>query len=455
MANDRTLKQPGPQGNARGSGSAEPGPWDSGISEREARRSFALGLFNGAAFRFAEVLVDPPLVLTWFVSQLTTSNLLIGMVAPVGNAGWFLPQIFFSTRIQRMKRKMPAYSLSAVIRTVVWLLLATAVWLVDDFRLLLISFFVLYIVARLAAGPAGLVFFDVVAKTIPARRRGRFFAWRQFLGGVLGLGGGWVVKTVLNHPSLPFPHGHALLFVLYCAVMAPAMAAFIAIREPPGTALTEPVTVGEQLRRGGHLLRSDRVYRRYIAARMALALSGIALPFYGLYAKDVLGAPDGLVGIYVSARVAASLLLNLPWGRVSDERGNRLVMQLLILGNGLIALLALALVGLMGLLQPHPQVHGDWLPYLAMPLFFLHGAVQPAYMLIGNNFLLELVPEAERPLYLGLSSTLVGIVVLISGLGGVVVDLFGFAGLFAMSLGLCLVSYRLTAGLPEPRKVGG
>jgi MFS family permease len=417
------------------------------IPRREVRRSFALNVFNGVAFNLAERLIDPPLVLTWFVSQLTSSNLLIGLVAPLGSAGWFLPQIFVSVRIQRMPRKMPSYALAAVIRTVAWLLLATAVWLVDDPLLLLVAFFVLYAVARVASGLAGLAFFDVMAKTIPAQRRGSLFAWRQFLGGVLGLGAGWIVKMVLNHPALPFPRGHAVLLALYCVVMALALVAFIATREPPGAAVAQPLTVGEQLRRAGRLLCQDRVYRRYMVARLSLAMAGIALPFYGIYAKRVLGAPDGMVGVYVTTRVGAQLLFNLPWGRLSDRWGNRLVMRLSSLGNGLAVLLALALVGVVRLLQPQ----GAWLPYLALFLFFLDGAIWPANALVGSNFLLELVSEAERPLYLGLSNTLVGVVVLLSGLGGLLVDLFGFAVLFSVSLGLCLAGYVLATGLPEPR----
>lgn len=37
------------------------------IPEREVRRNFALNLFNGAIFNFASRLIDPPLILTWFV----------------------------------------------------------------------------------------------------------------------------------------------------------------------------------------------------------------------------------------------------------------------------------------------------------------------------------------------------------------------------------------------------
>ncbi|MBN1954383.1 MAG: hypothetical protein JW900_04950, partial [Anaerolineae bacterium] len=62
------------------------------VQKREGRRSFALNVFNGVAFEFAERLIDPPLVLTWFVGQLTSSNLLVGLVVPLGDAGWFLPQ---------------------------------------------------------------------------------------------------------------------------------------------------------------------------------------------------------------------------------------------------------------------------------------------------------------------------------------------------------------------------
>jgi MFS family permease len=418
------------------------------LPQREIRRSFALGVFNGVAFEFAERLIDPPLILTWFVSQLTTSNLLIGLVAPLGNAGWMLPQIFVSARIQRMPRKMPGYTLAAGIRGLVWLILAAMIWLVRDPRLLLVSFFVLYATARLSAGLGGLVFLDVIAKTIPARRRGGFFAWRQLLGGIMGLAAAWITTFVLGHPDLGFPHGHAMLITIYCAVALPAMAAFIMIREPAGLIVTEQVTAGQQFRRALKLWRINRAFRHYLAVHLTLALASIALPFYVIYAKNVLNAPAGMLGVYMAVRVGAQLLFTLPWGRMSDQRGNRLVLRLSILLRGGMLLLALALVSLVGWLRPQ----GDWLPYLALPLFFLDGVALPTAPLVGSNFLLELAPDAERPLYLGFANTLIGLLVLLSGLlGGLVVDGVGFGGLFLCTLGLCLLALGWTVGLPEPR----
>lgn len=417
------------------------------LPKQEVRRSFALNVLNGAAFQFAERLIDPPLVLTWFVAELTSSNLLRGLVVPLSTAGWFLPQILMSGRLQSMERKMPGYTLTAVIRVVAWSILAATVWLVNEPLVLLVSFFALYTIARLTSGLGGLSFFDVTAKTVPAERRGSLFAWRQFLGGLLGLGAGWIVKQVVNSPTLPFPRDFGLLFGLYVLVTGPAMAAFVAIHEPPGSNRHRPVTLRQQLKRAFQALGADRVYRRHTAARLTLALADLALPFYLIYAKEVLGASDGMLGIYLATRVAAQLASNLLWGRLSDRRGNRLAMQLQSLGNGLTVLLALILVAALNLLR----LDGTWLPYLAMPLFALDGAMRPAVVLTGSNFLLELVPEDERPLRLGFSNSLMGIAVLLSGLGGLIVDLLGFASLFGVSLVLCLGGFVLASGLPEPR----
>ena len=205
------------------------------------------------------------------------------------------------------------YVTGAVVRTIAWLLLTAVVWVVDEPAALLGGFFLLYLLARMAAGLTGLPFFDIIGKTIPARRRGIFFAWRQLLGGLLGLVGGWIVKTVLNSGTFPFPRGHALLFLLYTTVMGVSMGVFSAIRERAGVVNDAPATIFSQLGRAGHLLRENGVYRRYIAAQISLALARMALPFYGLYAKQALGAPEAMVGTYVAVRAGALLLVNLLW----------------------------------------------------------------------------------------------------------------------------------------------
>ena len=240
----------------------------------------------------------------------------------------------------------------------------------------------------------------------------------------------------------------ALLLTLFTILLIPALVAFTLIREPPGVVVKKSVTPREQLRQARQLLRKNGTYRRYVTVRLLMALTGIALPFYSVYAKNVLGAQASMAGIYSATVIGARLLSNLVIGWISDHKGNRLVMRLFAAGRALTLLLALALVGFV--LFAAPQ--GAWLPYLALPLFFLDGALFPAALLSGSNFLMELVPESERATYMGLTNTLNGIVTLLSVLGGLLVDLLGFAGLFAVALALCMVGLVLSAGLPEPRE---
>lgn len=74
-------------------------------ARRHLRRNFSLGLVNGALFNLSASLLDPSLVLTWLASQLTSSNFLIGLVMPMNQGGWFLPQLLISGYLQGRKRK--------------------------------------------------------------------------------------------------------------------------------------------------------------------------------------------------------------------------------------------------------------------------------------------------------------------------------------------------------------
>jgi MFS family permease len=68
------------------------------------------------------------------------------------------------------------------------------------------------------------------------------------------------------------------------------------------------------------------------------------------------------------------------------------------------------------------------------------------------NYLLELSPENKRPIYVGLSNTLTGGVIVIPLLGGTLVNLFSYEPVFIVTV-LCIAPVlALTRKLSEPRK---
>ena len=422
----------------------------SAAAQRHLRRNFSLGLANGALFNLSASLLDPSLVLTWLASQLTSSNFLIGLVMPINQGGWFLPQLLVSGYLQGRKRKLPVYVAMSVPRALCWASMALALFLINDQRVLLILFYILLTVYSLADGTAGLPFMDVVAKAIPPTRRGAFFGWRRFVGGILALGGSLVVKHVLDERrGLAFPHSFGVLFLLASLTMSAAMSCFGLVVEPVEPVLNQSMALSGQVKRALHLPRRDANYGRLLGMRLLAAAAGMAIPFYIVYAKRVLGVSAGMVGVYLIWATLAGIASTLIWGRISDRRGNRRVILLASLVGLSMPLAALFIPLLVGW-QPSMAAY---VPSAFAIVFALSTVFQMGLMIGYHNYLLDIAPAEDRPLYIGLANTLTGLTMLVSAVGGLIVDLAGLAVLFWVAAAFYAGALLLAGGLREPREI--
>ncbi|MGA9350880.1 MAG: MFS transporter [Anaerolineae bacterium] len=420
-------------------------------AQRHLKRNFSLGVLNGAFFDLFSALLDPSLVLSWFVSQLTTSNFLIGLIVPIQNGGWFLPQLVVSSYLQRRQRKLPLYAYMAGVRVTMWGLITPAVFLIENSSVLLVVFFVLLTAYSLADGLAGISFVDIVAKAIPPTRRGAFFGWRRFLGGILALGGSLLVKYILDERhGLGFPDNYAVLFLLSFFILGVALACFILMVEPLEPVNGERVPLGRQFRRAWDLPRRDRNYRRFLMMRLLLMAAEVATPFYIVYAKRALSVPVSMVGVYLTGTTLASFASNLLWGRISDRRGNKL---LIVLSNSLGLFIPLTALSIVPLAELWPGLR-ELAPGLFALVFVLSGGSKSGAMIGNMNFLLEIAPADDRLLYIGFTNTIMGIALLASSVGGLIVDLVGFTVLFSLALAFYVSALFLTLSLQEPRISG-
>jgi MFS family permease len=420
------------------------------MAQRHLKRNFSLGVLNGAFFDLFCALLEPSLVLSWFVSQLTTSNFLIGLILPIQNGGWFLPQLAISGYLQRRQRKLPFYTYMAGVRATMWGLMTLAVFLVEDAAVLLVAFFVLLTAYSLADGLAGISFVDIVAKAIPPTRRGAFFGWRRFLGGILALGGSLLVKYILDERhDLTFPDNYAILFLLSFFILCVALACFIMTVEPLEPVNGERVPLGQQFRRAWDLPRRDRNYRRFLTMRLLLMAAEVATPFYIVYAKHALSVSVSMVGVYLTGTTLASFASNLLWGRISDRRGNKL---LIALSNSLGLFIPLTALAIVPLAELWPGLR-EFAPGLFALVFVLSGCAKSGVMIGNINFLLEIAPADNRSLYIGFTNTIIGIALLASSVGGLIVDLVGFTVLFSLALAFYVLALFLTLRLQEPRLI--
>lgn len=409
------------------------------------QRNFWLGVFSGIGYNLYVVFFSTELVLAWFLTELTDSNLLISLLIPIEMGSWYFLQIVFSGIVERRPLAMPIYRLTAGIRVVALGLLAAAAFSLTDPRALILFFFVFFIINALMAGVAALPFMNIVAKTIPAARRGQYFGWRRFAGGLIGLGAGLLVGAILGPKSgLAFADNYAWLFVLTTAVTLLQVVTFSLVVEPPEKVDTRRIPLKEQFRRAIRLPIRDSNFGRYLGTRVAIVAASLALPFYAVYARRALDAPEETVGIYLMGMTLAGVLSNLLFARLSDHWGNRLVVRFAALTALLVPATALLVAFVPGLGASRVTVFGL--------VFVLQGIQVSGRVIGGTNYLLELTPSIERVLYIGVAHGVLGIVFFMSPLGAAIVDVLGFLPLFVVALVAGLVAVLMSLTLEEPRQ---
>jgi MFS family permease len=405
-------------------------------------RTFILGVVNGVLFSLAEALIGGTTVLPIFISNLTASKVLIGLSGTMGNAGWLMPQLVVANLIGHLRRKRPVYIWAGLVRIIaIWAIAILVAMLAgSQAAMFLVIFFILYSIYCLAGGVAGIPFMDMVAKAVPSTRRGTFFGARLFFGGIAAALAGIYVKSVLADRA--FPENFTLLFLTASAVITLAIISFALASEPEATVRERRMPFKKFLLKGPFLLKNIRSYRMLLVVRILLGVWGMALPFYIIYAQERLDLAAGAVGIFLSAQMTGMIVSNLLWGRLSDRIGNKIVLELV----SAVAVLS-PLVTLISAAYP-PMC--NMLCFSAV--FFLLGFALSGINLGYTNYMLDVSPDAERPTYLGFMNTFLAPVLLLSAVGGFIIEQTTYEVLFVTVIAAGVGALVFSHQLEEPRK---
>ncbi|HTP08573.1 MAG TPA: MFS transporter, partial [Anaerolineae bacterium] len=307
-----------------------------------------------------------------------------------------------------------------------------------------------YGVNAVASGFAGLPFMDIVAKTIPIERRGSYFGGRLFAGGVLGLAASVIVGVVLSAQNpQPFPINVGTLFVLSWVAAVLGLTVFALIKEPPSDVRDDGATFTAHMQRAARLPRQNQNLRYLLIARVVILLSYVAAPFYSIYSINVLGAPASIIGVYMGVRTVMALLTNPIWSRLSDRRGNKIVMQLATA----VGVVMLAWVVFLPAAGHGLTVPASIMPYALVPVYALMGVYETGVGIGAINLTLEVAPPHDRAIYIGLTNTTLGVAYLSTAVSGIIVDLVGYEGVFILGLILLLVASWALWRLRDPREL--
>ncbi len=417
------------------------------IPNSDYRRNFICFVLDYVFFGVGITFVGQTTVLPSFVSQLTDSAPLIGLISTIQTGAWLLPQLIAASYLADKDRKKPYLLLPAIIGRPVFLLLAGVLFLAGDRApaLILGLFFVSLAVFMGTDALASVAWFDILSKTIPPTRRGRLIGTGQVLSGLLTVGAGAVVNVVLGPQGPSFPHNYALLFFLAGLSFFVSWLAMSFLREPVTPMQTRRLPWNAFLPKLLTVLRENRTFRLATALRLLTGLSGMALPFYVVYATGELHLGVGAIGLFLSSQVVGGILAGFVWGYLNERSGSKIVIQcstILAFASPLLALL----------MGPIRHLAGASTIYVYSLIFLAIGALNSSYMPGFINFVLELAPPEERTTYIALTNTLCGVLLVVPFLGGWLLQATSYPVLFAVTAVGIALGLVLTFRLEEPRQ---
>jgi hypothetical protein len=397
-------------------------------------RNFALNAANGAATKTAEQLASPGVVLPLLLASVGAPVIFAGALEPVRRGASLLPGLVVSGRMRAFARRKGFWVGAGLVQAATLGVIAAAAGTLSG-AVAGVIVVVMLALFSLASGAGSVAFGDVMGKTIVTARRGRLLGLRAAAGGVVTIVVGGTMAATLG-PQASRSTFVALLLAS-AALWVLAAGLFALIIEPAG-AVTGGRTPLAEARAGVAVLRQVPGFRRFLLARGLLAVTEVAVPFYVLAARQD-GVDASGLGAFLLASGLAAVISNPVWGRVTDRASDRAVMT----AAGAIGALAAVLAGVLLVIDTGSEV-----AYAAV--VFIAVAAQEGVRLGRKAYLVTAAPPSERPLYVALANTIIGVVMIALALLGVIAEVAGVSAAVGAVLGLSLLGVVATHRTPEP-----
>ncbi|MCC6905005.1 MAG: MFS transporter [Anaerolineae bacterium] len=402
-----------------------------GTAEHHLRRKFIFFGLDSIFFPLGLVFLDVDTVLTTFMTNLTDSKLLIGLLATMFGLYWGLPQIIAGNYAARLEHKKPYLIRVTVFGRLSIPLLALYMKLTngEPAWLTIVVLFLALGVLLTTDAMGSVAWLDILGRAFPTERRGGFMALWNIAKGVLSIGVASLIGLLLSESGLAYPDNYTLIFVGAVIFQLLSTISLMAIVEPDlaehevGAVVIHWNEFGSYVRR---VFTEDARMRRLAIGKVLYQAMRMASPFYVVYAIERFDFPVASIGLFIIAQNVGPLIANLVLGQVSDRFGAHRVLQF---GTAFIMtapVLALALP-LLGLDRAGLEAAFLWI-YVCL------GMVGPVMFLGYTNYALDITPGGQRSIYMGIINAVASLGLLGAMLGGFILDTFSYPVLFALSL---------------------
>lgn len=407
-------------------------------TRKDLRHNLVVSMIDASFFGIGWGFSSFGTVIPLFVSQLTDSAILIGLIPAIHAVGWQLPQLFTASRVARLRRFKPMVMLMTIQERIPFLGLGLVALFLPSIgaQAALILIYLLLVWQGLGSGLTANPWQSMVAKIIPPENRGTFFGVQAAFANLLISGSAILAGYMLDliHSPLDF----AVCFFIASGAYGLSMIFLGMTREPEDTEKDIPEKTPPMFAGMGDILRRDRNFVWFLVMRIMYQFATMGFAFYIVYGLRRFNMDDVTAGFLTAALTGTQIIANAGMGWLSDLVGHR---RILIIG-----MFAVSLSSILAWAAPDVA----WL----YPVFIVSALANVAYWTVGMAMTTEFGDETTRPVYIGMANTLIAPATFLAPvLGGWIADSAGYTTTFMVSaIGGVLTALILVFLIQDPKR---
>lgn len=395
-------------------------------------------LSDGVLFFFGMSMISMQTVIPVFIEQAGGTAVAIAAVQALSIIGMNLPQLLVINSGFNPPKLLPLILRYSGLYRLMFLVIGIYAFIIPlfspDTAVFILA--VLIISPAILGSLAGPLWFHLMFLTTPVNLRGRLMGVRQFIGALLGVIGGYVVKLILD--GLPFPVNFGTIFLIAFVFLLGSYLFLMNVKEPDRIIEAGQTTVIRLKERIGSVLKQDKNFRNYLIADFLSLMSFTSTSFFAVYGIAKFGLKPGTAGAYTMVMMATMSAANIVFGIIADRYGHKVNIQILTIAAFLSVVTALT--------APSAFLFGIVFVFTALIL-----AIQGISRM---SFLAELCEEKERIAYIGILNSVTAPALLFGLLSGLLINYWGYEIVFVID-GICSAAALLiiTRFVVNPRKI--
>ncbi len=399
---------------------------------RDLQHNYIANIGDGAFFGFGVGFASYTTVIPLFISTLTSSAALIGLVPAIHNVGWQLPQLLTASKISKMERVKPFVMFMTIHERLPILGLAFVGLLLPRLSVTtaLIISFLLLIWQGLGAGFTANAWQIMISKVIPGNIRATFYGFQAAASNLLSSLGAFLSGILLS--KIAPPYDFASCFLIASVLYVISWFFLNQTRESKRLIDSQAISPTPIWKNMVKILKTDQSFSNYLVSRFISQFGMMSYAFITVFAVSRLGMTTIQAGIMTSILLITQVVANPLLGRLADKWSRKSVLILGCVCSAMSSLLAITF-----------KEFG-----LFSVVFILAGVANACYWTIGLTISLEFGTEEQRPVYVGMSNTLVAPATILAPLlGGILADMFGYTIMFIVSAIFAGISVTILAAL--------